>query len=386
MIEDAAPLAPGFYRGTVQRIRAAAEALSVDGFLLLESANLTYATGFFHHANERPMGVYIPVAGEPILLLPQLEQENAASCWIADLRTYPEFPGELHPVLWMLRETGARRLAVDSLEARLFQAAGDVVERLVLSDRVERLRFVKSDVELALVRLAARYADACLDHMRRQIGEIVAAGGSELDIQAAGLGHARALMSRELGSAFAGTKLAVVGSVHSGPRAALPHGQTLPRRPQKGEPIIAGIGATVGGYHAESGATFVLGEPSADVLRCLRAADACNAAGVRALRPGRLCQDVNRAALAELEAAGLAAFIRHRLGHGMGVEGHEAPWLAQGDRTVLQPGMVFSNEPGIYRPSIDGYRTIDTMIVTEQAAELPSRFQQDFGIEQRILG
>ena len=66
MIEDAAPLAPGFYRGTVQRIRAAAEALSVDGFLLLESANLTYATGFFHHANERPMGVYIPVAGEPI--------------------------------------------------------------------------------------------------------------------------------------------------------------------------------------------------------------------------------------------------------------------------------------------------------------------------------
>jgi Xaa-Pro aminopeptidase len=69
----------------------------------------------------------------------------------------------------------------------------------------------------------------------------------------------------------------------------------------------------------------------------------------------------------------------------MGIEGHEAPWLAPGDSTIVAEGMVFSNEPGIYRPGVDGYRTINTMIVSPHGVEVPSRFQSRFGIEQRIL-
>ena len=82
---------------------------------------------------------------------------------------------------------------------------------------------------------------------------------------------------------------------------------------------------------------------------------------------------------------GYGDFIRHRLGHGMGIYAHESPWLAPGDLTLLQPNMVFSNEPGIYRPGIDGYRTINTMIVTEGAARVPSRFLAEHPAEKRIL-
>jgi Xaa-Pro aminopeptidase len=317
--------------------------------------------------------------------VPHLEQENAQENWIADLRTYPEFPGVKHPVLWMFDEIRDRRIAVDALEARLFAAAAPGLEALQLSDGIDRLRAVKAPEELALVRAAAAYADFCLEHMRATLAAIVADGGTENDILAAGIGAARARMESEVGDRFDMTELGVVGSVHSGPRAALPHGHTTNRRPLPGEPIIAGIGATVGGYHAESGATFVLGDPSADTYNCLEVAAACDAAAVAALRPGATCSSVNEAALDAVRQAGLGAFLRHRIGHGMGIQGHEAPWLAPGDETILAAGMVFSNEPGIYRPGIDGYRTINTMIVTEDAAEIPSRFLATHEIDGRIL-
>lgn len=381
----ATPLSPDFYRGILNRLREKTEAADAEGFLALDSHNLIYATGFFHRTNERPMAVYVPVDGDPILLVPHLEKENVESHWIADVRTYPEYPGILHPVLWMLKEAGARRIAVDTLEARLFREASAHVETLALSDALTELRFVKHPEELALVRIAAGYADACLEHMRCNIAAIVADGGTELDILNAGVGAAAGMMKREIGGLFGETELAVVGSVHSGPRGALPHGHTTTRRPLRGDTIIAGIGATVGGYHAESGATFVLGEASADTLKCLHAAEACDAAARAALRPGTPCTAVDDAAMAELHRAGLSSFIRHRIGHGMGVQGHEGPWLAPGDATLIEEGMVFSNEPGIYRPGVDGYRTINTMIVSNEGVEIPSLFQSSVRIEQRIL-
>jgi Xaa-Pro dipeptidase len=141
----------------------------------------------------------------------------------------------------------------------------------------------------------------------------------------------------------------------------------------------------VGGYHAESGATFILGEPTADQMRCLQAAADCDAAAVRALRVGTRCADVNTAALRVLRDAGLGDAIRHRIGHGMGLQGHEGPWLAPGDPTPLAPNMVFSNEPGIYRPGVDGYRTINTMIVTGGAARVPSRFLANHPPEKLVI-
>ena len=115
------------------------------------------------------------------------------------------------------------------------------------------------------------------------------------------------------------------------------------------------------------------------------AMQACNDAAIAALRPGVPCTAVNDTAMAPIRAAGLGDAIRHRIGHGMGIEGHEAPWLAPGDDTPVEAGMVFSNEPGIYRPGIDGWRTINTMIVGERGVELPSRFLSDHPWERRVI-
>lgn len=372
-----------FYRRKIGQIQANLEKEQLDGLLLLNAANVIYTSGFFHIPSERPLGLFIPANGKPVLFVPLLERENAADTWIGDIRTYFEYPGEEHPVKWMVREAGVSRLGIDSLTVDVFRLLGDGV---VITSLIERMRWIKEPEEIALIEQAASYADYCLEYVRDHAANIIRDGGTELDILKVCVGATAAKMKQEVGEVFKLHGGSVVGTVHSGPRAALPHGSPIERRPQVGEPMIAGIGASVGGYHAESGATFVIGEPRGDVMRCLQAAADCDAATVAALKAGATCASVNEAALAVLRDYGLGETIRHRIGHGMGLEGHEAPWLAPGDETILQPGMVFSCEPGIYRPGIDGYRTINSLKVTETGAGVVlNRFLANHPPEKRII-
>lgn len=381
---NVAPLNERFYRRKLGQIQAELVEAELEGLLLLNQHNVLYASGFFHTPSERPIGLYIPVGGDPTLYVPLLEQENAADGWIEDIRSYFEFPGDTHPVLWMVQDCGAQRLGFDSLEHTLVKAIEEHFE-LVASDIVTTLRYVKEPEELVLIRKAASYADYYLQYLYDHAADFVRSGMSEVDILKACLEATLERQAHELGKVFANTKVGVTVTVHSAERAALPHGKPVHRTPEPGEVLIAGVGASVGGYHAESGATFVLGQASDDQMHCLKAAAACNDAAVSALKVGATCKEVNEAALEQLKLAGLGAYIRHRIGHGMGVEGHEAPWLAPGDDTRLLANMVFSNEPGIYRPEHDGYRTINTMIVTEDAAEVPSQFLNNHPPEARVI-
>jgi len=317
--------------------------------------------------------------------VPHLELENAQDVSGVSVSTYDEFPGDVPPVLWMIGETGARRLGVDVLEARLLEAARARVVCLGLDDHVRLERAVKHPEELALVREAARFADLVLERLLAAGADIIRQGGTELDLMADGTGHARAALLTAHGAEFQGTKVGITASVHSGPRAALPHGAVLARHPRPGEPVIAGIGCSLGGYHAESGVTLVCGAISPEQRRIMQVMEAANRATVDALAGGLACADVNVAALAPLRAAGLGDTLRHRIGHGMGVEGHEAPWLAPGDPTLAAPGMVFSCEPGVYRPGRDGWRTIETLVVGHGGVEVASRFQSAHPIDVRIL-
>ena len=378
------PLNETFYRRKLTQVQSKLAEAELDGILLLNQYNVIYASGFFHTPSERPIGFYVPASGEPTLYIPLLEQENAADGWVKDIRTYFEFPGDTHPIRWMAQDTGAKRLGIDSLEHSLFKELKQH-QRVVITHLVDALRYVKEPEELELIRKAASYADYYLQYLYDHAAEFMQAGASELDILDSCLKATLEYQASDLGEAFAKTKVGVTVTVHTAERAALPHGKPMHRKPQVGEVLIAGVGASVGGYHAESGATFVLGKATDDQMHCLKAATSCNDAAVATLRAGVTCKEVNEAALEQLKLAGLGDYIRHRIGHGMGIEGHEAPWLAPGDDTKLLANMVFSNEPGIYRPNVDGYRTINTMIVTEGEAEIPSRFLKKYSPEARVL-
>lgn len=379
------PLGPDFHRRAVDALQERLAAERLEGALFLTPANVFYLSGWRFSVNERPIGLMVRRSGEPILFIPALERENAMAVPGVLIEEYDEFPGETPPVLWMVRHARIRALAIDTLDAALLEPVKSVVATLMLRDLAAPLRFIKTSEELALVREAARFADLCLTRLLDQAGNIIAGGGTELDLLNDCTGFARSALMEQYGAAFAGTKLGITASVHSGPRAALPHGATSTRRPEPGDTLIAGIGASLGGYHAESGITLTVGRMDDEQRTVMQVMQAANDAAVEALVPGAACDAVNRAALDALRQAGLSHAIRHRIGHGMGVEGHEAPWLAPGDATPVAPGMVFSNEPGVYRPGRDGYRTINTMIVTENGVEIPSRFQASNPIETRII-
>lgn len=385
IVKSVTPLGADFRIAVREKLRHSAAARGVDGVLLLSPANVFYACGFNFSVNERPIGLYVPVDGEAKLFVPLLELENAQPVEGVELGIYEEFPGLVHPVVWMVCQSRATRIAIDSLDARQLAPLKTLIDEVLLEDLAAPLRFVKSAEELELTRIAALYADLCLARLHSEAGNIIAQGGTELDLLADSTGFALAALKRDYGTAFAGTKLGISASVHSGPRAALPHGSTSARQPQVGDTIISGIGCSLGGYHAESGVTLIVGEISTEQRRVMQAMTACNDAAVAALKPGARCQDVNDAALDALKAADLGDAIRHRIGHGMGLEGHEAPWLAPGDMTEVEPGMVFSNEPGVYRPGRDGYRTINTMIVHASEVEIPSRLLADTPIDQRVI-
>jgi Xaa-Pro dipeptidase len=379
------PLAPAFHEDVRQRLRERARSAEVDGLLLLGAGNVTYATGWHFSVNERPVGLWLPVDGDALLLVAYLEVENASDVPGVVVRTYEEFPGERPPVLWMIKQTGARRIAVDTMGAELLEPAQAMLERLDLIDHAKPERAVKGAAELPLIREAARFADLVLERLLVSGADIIQQGGTEDDLMADCTGHARKILSSTHSEAFQGTKMGITASVHSGPRAALPHGSVTARRPLTGEPIVAGIGCSLGGYHAESGVTLVLGEIGPEQWHVMEAMAEAGAATVDALERGWPCARVNEAALAAIRGAGLGDAIRHRIGHGMGVEGHEAPWLAPGDVTPTTPGMVFSCEPGVYRPGVDGWRTIDTLIVASDGVEVASRFQTRHPLETRVL-
>lgn len=379
------PLDAAFFARARDRLRARANAAGLEGLLLLSASNLAYATGLFLSANERPMGVWLPVSGNPILMLPSLEQENAEGTGLIDLRFYDEYPGKVPAVLWMLDQIGRKCIGIDQLDAAFLDAARAKLSGLDLTDYAMLARSIKEPEEISLTIEAAKFADLFLTRLHAVAGDIINQGGTELDLMTDAKGHAYDALMAKHKKAFAGTPMGITASVHSGPRAALPHGAVLERRPKPGDTLIAGIGASLGGYHAESGVTLIVGDISQEQKKIMIAMQECNDACVEACAKRLTCTAVNDAALEALHAADLGDAIRHRIGHGMGLQGHEAPWLSPGDDTQVKTNMVFSNEPGVYRPDFDGYRTINTMIVTETGVHVPSRFQSVTEINARVI-
>ncbi|MBN8619713.1 MAG: aminopeptidase P family N-terminal domain-containing protein, partial [Anaerolineae bacterium] len=156
-------LSEAFYRRKIGQIQARLEAEGLDGLLLLDVPNVIYACGFFHTPSERPLGLFIPGSGEPALFVPLLEQENAGDTWVRDIRTYFEYPGEMHPVQWMVAEAGVERLGVDTLTVDVFNKLGG---RVTVTPLIEQMRWVKEPEEIAFVEKAASYADYCLEYIR----------------------------------------------------------------------------------------------------------------------------------------------------------------------------------------------------------------------------
>ena len=366
------------------------------GICLFSPLHILYLTDFAFIPTERPLALILNAGGATTLFVPRLEKEHAESFADANrVVAYPEYPGDVHPMSHLqnlLIELGLARgtLAVDrDGYAGGFGYRGPALSELLpqirivkIGDVLDRLMSVKSAEEIALLRESARWGQLAHELLQRY----TAAGQTELEISERACREATEQMVATLGPAYrphgwmsAGAYAGFRGQI--GPHSAVPHALITNARIQPSDVLVTGATAGMAGYYSELERTMVVAPVSKDVEHFFSLMLGAQETALEALRPGRSCAEVDRAVRRFYEANDLMAYWRHHTGHaiGMGVPNHAAPYLDTGDATEIQPGMVFSIEPGIYVPGLGGFRHSDTVVVTESGPEPLTTYPRDLG-------
>ena len=378
------PLSDNFYNQTRKLLLNFIEEKGLEGYLVTNPANIFYFTGFFYVTNERPSGFYISKDNKSKLFIPLLEKENSENTVVDDILIYEEFPGKINPYSFMAENINEKNIGTDINNIKIIDQIKNNFQKLDYEADIRNFRYQKLEEEINLISEAAKYADLTLEFLKDHADHMINNQTNERELVKFCTEEAKKEMLNNLSADFDETPCNVVATIHSGPRGAFPHGKSLSRIPKKNETLICGVGACVGGLYAESGVTFILGEPNHDQMNIINTMKEVNDEVISNLKEGIECEDINQIATRIYKDSGYFEFVRHRIGHGMGFEGHEAPWLSPGDKTVLKKNMIFSNEPGIYRPNIDGYRTISSMIVETNNGRQISKFL-DKSIDNRII-
>jgi Xaa-Pro aminopeptidase len=243
------------------------------------------------------------------------------------------------------------------------QAALPKVSFVPASEIMAPMRRVKDQEELRLLQVAQDVASVALT----QLVQMPFAGRTERQI-ALDLRRICDDLGHESGFGVA---------VGSGPNGALPHLGPTSRVIQEGEAVVIDFWAAHQGYYSDCTRTVFVGQPPEEFCRVFQIVREANHAALAAVRPGAPCQDVDRAARAVIEAAGYGPYFTHRLGHGLGIDVHEEPWIVEGNGLLLEPGMTFTDEPGIYLPGKFGCRIEDVVAVTETGGRLLTHFSQE---------
>ncbi len=299
----------------------------------------------------------------------------AEDTWINKIHVYFDYPGLVHPIEWMLNDnTKYKRIGIDHLSYRQWQVATRSHPNVSMSDLLYTMRLVKDSEEIKLLETASIYADFLVEKTR----EAIVFGYSEMDAYNYARDNTVQRMVNDIGDLVFINHGTTNGAVLYGPHSAHPHGlMSSLIKPKLGDVIEAGFGALVSMYESESEHTFIYGEPSKEVESYFYAMYNAWKAGIETATPGVRCCDVNKASLDEIRFAGYEEYLRHRMGHGKGIQEHEPPWIEEGDMTILEPGMIISDEPGLYVPGLGGFRHSDTLLITEDGCRRLTKYPRN---------
>ncbi|MGB8733444.1 MAG: Xaa-Pro peptidase family protein [Candidatus Sulfotelmatobacter sp.] len=314
--------------------------------------------------------------------------EEAGSVFFSDVRYDTQGREEVKGAKVVIAKKSVPQAIGDWLKARRKRSAGwtigveaehmTVAEKKRLTDLlpsgyrlrsapvvVERARMVKDSNELALIRaavqLGAKLFDRALEILRPGIKETEVAAEMEY---AARLAGAEAMSFPTI--------------IASGKRSALPHGRATAQPIAAGGFVVCDFGVILAGYCSDQTRTVWVGAPSQDARLAYESVREAQQAAVAAVRPGITTGEVDEAARKVLRKAGLGRYFTHSTGHGVGLEIHESPRVAAGQKEVLRPGMVITVEPGVYFPGKWGVRIEDMVAVSENGGEVLTPTSKDF--------
>jgi Xaa-Pro aminopeptidase len=348
------------------RARDATYAAGLDALLLTPGPDLRYLLGIAGESHERLTCLVVPADGDPALVVPALERPGLDGTPVVDLGLEVaewadgEDPYALVATLLHKSRSAATRTAVgDAMPAAHvlgLRAALPGCAQELASTVLAPLRMRKDGAEIAALAAAGR----AIDRVHARMGEWLRVGRTEAQV---GADVAAAIVAE-------GHTAAAFVIVGSGPHGASPHHDVSNRVVQPGDLVVVDIGGpTPEGYFSDCTRTYTMGEPAhPDVAACYAVLQAAQDAAVAAVAPGTTAQAVDAAARIPISDAGFGDRFIHRTGHGIGLEVHEQPYIVAGNDLVLNEGMAFSIEPGIYLPGRWGARIEDIVVVEANGA------------------
>jgi Xaa-Pro dipeptidase len=354
------PITAEEYRGRLQHAQKLMTELEpkYDALFVAPGTSLYYFTGIRWGMSERLLALVLPRTGEPIIVVPAFEEGRMREKlqFPAEVRIWQEDQSPTKIAAAALADRGIRtgKIGVEETAPFTFydhlREAAPVLECVSADPLTIACRGRKSEHELELMRLAC---EATFDVFRAVFAS-VKEGVSQEDI------------SKLVEAGYSKMGLHGGALVLLGASAALPHGTIKPQKLKEGDVILIDGGCAVEGYQSDVTRTGVLGKPPEKVARVFEIVRGAQNAALDAARAGRLSGTVDDAARKVVTDAGFGPDYKtftHRLGHGIGLDGHEHPYLVRGSKTVLEPGMTFSNEPGIYLVGEFGLRCEDDMVI-----------------------
>jgi Xaa-Pro dipeptidase len=388
MRNRAKPITADERRGRLEKARRLMAEQKIDAIILTGGTSLNYFTGVRWGNSERLTAVVIPRTGNPYVVTPAFEEDRTREQLVngpmahTDVAIWQEDESPFALLAQGLKDRGlaSGRIGVEETTKFVFAdstgGAAPAMKVVSATPITAGCRMIKDAHEIELMRLASEATLKCYEAVfkalepgmtQNQVSDLISAG------------------YRRLG--FPG-----FASVQVGEYTALPHGSITPQTIREGTIIMIDDGCTVEGYQSDITRTFVLGKATDKMKKVFDIVHQAQAAALKAARPGVPLEEIDAAGRKVVVDAGYGPgfkYFTHRLGHGMGMDGHEWPYLVKNNMfgwekaLKLQPGMVFSDEPGIYIRGEFGVRLEDDMHITAEGAELftpqsPS-IEQPFG-------
>ncbi len=366
---EAKPIAVEERRARISKAQRLMTEHKLDAIMLAGGTSLAYFTGIHWYNSERLFAAVIPATGRAFCVCPAFEEDRARE-------QLNQSPFEDAEVLAWQEDESPYRLVASGLRA-LGKSSGTVgvEERTpwVFSEEVAKAapglhltsatpvtagcRMIKSAHELDLMQLANRATLKVYEAVYHALEP----------------GLTQDQVSQWIAAAYARVGFRGEASVEVGSASALPHGSAKPQTIGENSLVMIDDGCLVEGYNSDITRTFVVGKPSDKMRRAFEIVRRAQTAALGTARPGVACEAVDAAARKVIADAGYGPgyrFFGHRVGHGIGMDGHEWPYLVRGNKLPLEANMTFSDEPGIYIPGEFGMRLEDDMYLTENGAEL----------------
>jgi Xaa-Pro dipeptidase len=360
----------------ITRLTQLAAQAKFDCITITPGPNMQYFTGLSYHQSERPITAFFPTeGGKPTIVVPAFEAsktEHSPLEWQVFTYTDGQEPSEAYQAAAKALSMNSWHIGVETLkmrvlELRLLEASAPKAKFDPAETIIAQLRMIKDADEVA----AMRKAIAITEHALAHVLEMIKPGMTERQVSA------ELTMALLRGGA---ESLTFEPLIQSGPNSALPHYIVGDRVIGRGDILLLDFGITIDGYASDITRTYIIGEASDEIKKIYDLVKRANEAGRLAGKPGATGQAVDRATRKVIDDGGYGKYFTHRTGHGLGLEGHEPPYMVEGNAAPLEMGNTYTVEPGIYIPGLGGVRIEDDMLITPNGSESLTTFDRELRV------